>query len=495
VSAVAADAPRWRLSHGGVVRGGRAPGVTFLRGVPFAVAPEGPRRLALPIAHPGWAGERECSRAGPAAPQWPRGGQAVVGALDCLHLDVWMPDADAPAAGWPVLVWVHGGGFLRGSASEPLYAGATFARAGIVVVLLQYRLGMDGFMDFPGVPPNRGLHDIVAGLQWVQREVSGLGGDPARVTLAGQSAGAGAAACVASLPQAQRLFAQLLLQSPSVTAHTPEDAQRAREAVAALLAVPATAAALLAEPVGRVVQAVQQLAADPALRRARGLGPRHFFPLRPVIDGAVLCDTPVRALQRAWATGGAPRAVLVGANAEEMRLYHVTDGGLGMIADDEVRDFVRGMGLPVDPTCSTWAPTPGEAGERLSQLQSDAYYRAPARSLARAASASGAAAYLYEFTWRSPQCGGLLGAAHGVELPFVFGTQHTDMGRQLVGDAPPVSLATDMQAAWSRFVTMGDPAWPAYADVAPQVQRFDVPSAVVRLPRHDPRLAAWDALI
>ncbi|RYF82991.1 MAG: carboxylesterase, partial [Comamonadaceae bacterium] len=490
-------APRARLTHGGVARGVRSGSVAVYRGLPFALPPRGALRFAAPVPAPGWQGERDCSQPGPAAPQVPRGVTGTVqGDADCLHLSVWAPLAATPDAALPVMVWVHGGGFMRGSASEALYDGAAFARGGVVFVSLQYRLGMDGFMHFPGVPANRGLLDLQEGLRWVQREIGHFGGDPQRVTLFGQSAGAGAVACLMSMPAARGLFQQVALQSPSVTCHSLADAALSREAIAGVLQVPATQQALAAQPLPEVLRAVQCLAADAALRQRWGLGPRHFFPLRPVVDGDVLRQAPVAAMQQAWAGqgGGGLRGLLVGANAQEMRLYHVPTGAIGRFADADVQAFSTQMGLP-DRAVSTYARQLGtaHAGELLCQMQTDGYYRAPARQIARAGAASRQPTYLYAFDWQSPQWRGQLGAAHGVDLPFVFQTLDTPAGRELVGPAPPAALAPAMHGAWLRFARDGDPGWPAHTAQEPWHMRFNAGSRSELAPASDACLDLWDA--
>ncbi|WP_225782044.1 carboxylesterase/lipase family protein [Xenophilus sp. Marseille-Q4582] len=495
MNATPAEAALVRLSHGGRVRGQCTDGGVAYRGVPFAQPPTGALRFAPPLPAAGWRGERDCTQPGPAAPQVPRGNPgAVLGDPDCLRLNLWAPAGAAPGAALPVMVWVHGGGFMRGSASEPLYDGAAFARAGVVFVALQYRLGVDGFMHFPGVPANRGLLDLLEGLRWVRREIGNFGGDAGRVTLFGQSAGGGAVACLMGLPAARGLFQQAALQSPSITCHNLADAALAREAVAGLLGVPATLDALAGVPLPVLLRAVQRLSVDAALRVRWGLGPRHFFPLRPVVDGELLRAPPVAALRRAAAGQGAVRGVLVGANAQEMRLYHVPGGALDRFTLADARAFAAQMGLPPGAP-ERYAPERGaaHAGELLCRLQTDGYYRAPARQIARASEAAGRRTFFYEFDWHSPQWNGQLGAAHGVELPFVFRTLDTPAGRELAGPAPPAALAQAMHGAWLRFAREGDPGWPAYTARAPWQRRFDTVSHDECMPASEAGLDLWDA--
>src|SRR4051795_4741529 len=207
-----------RTRHG-ALQGRTADGVTAFKGVPYAAAPFGPRRFAGPEPSPSWDGVRDALAFGPTAPH---PGYAppyadllpdpVLPGEDCLNLNVWTPDAGA--AGLPVMVWIHGGAFVNGSGAVPTYDGSAFARDGVVLVTINYRLGVDGFLQFPDDgPANRGLLDQVAALRWVQDNIAAFGGDPARVTVGGESAGAMSVGCLLAMPSAEGLFAQAVLQS------------------------------------------------------------------------------------------------------------------------------------------------------------------------------------------------------------------------------------------------------------------------------------------
>ncbi|WCM94979.1 carboxylesterase family protein [Acidovorax sp. NCPPB 2350] len=464
-------APHVTLPHGGRLRGAWADGVRVFRGVRYARPPFGALRFEPPAAEPPWHGVRDATRFGPAFLQWPRAAGADAapsGAEDALTLNVWAPDAPLDAR-LPVMVWVHGGGFIRGAASDPLYDGASFARQGLVFVSIQYRLGVDGFALLPDAPANRGLLDQLEALRWVRDCIAAWGGDPGRVTVFGQSAGAGALACLMGMPASHGLFHRAALQSPSMACQTREEARVALGAIAALAGVAATRAALAAAPVAGLLRAVHRLAAEPALRRSHGMDSRHFFPLRPVVDGSCLAVDPLEAIARAWQARGTPLQVLVGHNAEEMRLYHVPGGGLERLTQDDLDGFLRDADLP--------APPPGGTpGERLCALQSRYYYGAPAQRLAELAGLHARSSHRYLFTWPSPQCAGRLGAAHGIDLPFVFDTLGSPTGQELAGPAPPRDLARRMHAAWTRFARDGDPGWPRHAGPAPWTEVFGAPA-------------------
>lgn len=492
--------PQVTLPHGGQLRGVWDQGVRVFRGVRYAQPPVGALRFATPVPAGPWAGLREAVTFAPMAPQLPRTAQAgtpPLGGADCLAVNVWAPPAE-PGARWPVMVWVHGGGFFRGAASDPLYDGASFARQGLVFVSLQYRLGVDGFLHFerdgeaegeaegggegggePGgaaAPANRGLLDQIAALKWVQDHIGAWGGDPAQVTVFGQSAGAGALACLLGMPASRGLFKRVILQSPSVACQALDEAAAVRRAVAALVGVAPRRAALAAAPIGAVLQAVHRLAADPGLRLQHGLGGRNFFPLRPVVDGQVLVAPPLQAMRQQWEVHPPQLDVLVGSNAHEMRLYHVPGGAIDRVSEAQVLAFAQEIGWSADALGAYRASLPPDQqppGELLVALQSDYYYRVPAQRIAALASERALSAHRYEFAWASPQWRGRLGAAHAVELPFVFANLHTAQGQEFTGAAPPAKLAQDMHQRWARFARLGDPGWERYAVAKPWVQVFD----------------------
>jgi para-nitrobenzyl esterase len=467
------------LPHGGRLRGAWQQGVRVFRGVRYAQAPIGAARFAAPRPAQPWAGLRDATTVAPMAPQLARSarvGDAPLGNSDCLLANIWAPPEE-PGVLRPVMVWIHGGGFFRGSASDPMYDGASFARQGIVFVALQYRLGIDGFLHFdsgddgPGAdgvtpPANRGLLDQLAALQWVQDHIHAWGGDAKQITVFGQSAGAGALVCLLGMPASQGLFQRVILQSPSVSCQTLEEAASVRHAIAHLLGTGACFEELSRAPQELVLHAVHRLANAPALRKELGLSARQFFPLRPVIDGAVLRAAPLQALEEHWRQQPPNLQVLVGSNAQEMRLYHVPGAGIERVTEAQVRDFAQDAGLTEAALASLRSLLPLNAsspGETLANLQSDYYYRVPAQRIAELAARHATSSHRYEFEWHSPQWAGRLGAAHGVELPFVFNALHSPQGQELTGAGAPAALAQEMHGSWASFARSGDPGWQRFA--------------------------------
>ncbi|MFB6712049.1 MULTISPECIES: carboxylesterase/lipase family protein [unclassified Streptomyces] len=458
----------------GPVRGG----ITGLTGsevrrflaVPYAAPPQGAGRFAPPRPHERWTGVRDALTPGPSAPQ-PR--RDAFGALDMspyfgpgwdrgddhLTVNVWAPrEADHS----PVMVFVHGGGFVAGSTSAALYDGAAFARDGVVLVTLNYRLGIAGFLDLPDVPANRGLLDVIAALRWVRSNIAAFGGDPGNVTLFGQSAGATIAGAVLATPAAAGLVKRAIVQSGSgLGAFSPEQAARVTRTAVSALGVAPTAAAFADVPDERLVEVVSELGGLD-LRTADRSDP--LMGLSPF--GLVLERQPAES----------PLAdvdLLVGTNAEEGNLYLAPQGGLATSTAEDVRSTAAAHGDagPLVAAHRDRHPAAGY-GEVRSAILGDALFGAGSRRLAEAHGR----AHVYEFAWRSLAIDGRLGAAHTVELPFVFdrlGLPALRGQRGLLGPAePPAALAEEMHATWVAFARTGDPGWPPFSRER-RIRRFD----------------------
>lgn len=459
----------------GAARGRLEDGVAVFRGLPYAAPPFGALRFAPPAPPRPWSGERDCSAFGATAPRPPY--PDALGALlpetpltlageDCLNLNVWTPDVHA--AGLPVLVWIHGGNFEHGSGSLPLYAGATFARDGVVTVTINYRLGVDGFARVPGAPDNRGLLDQIAALRWVQENIGAFGGDPARVTVAGESAGADSVAALCAMPTATGLFARAIVASGS--GHhglRPATAEKVTAAIAQALGVPATAQGLSAVPLealsaaqGRVTaEILTQTQKDPRSREWRDIVLDGMC-LEPVVDGNVLPARPYEVI----AAGRVPDVeLMVGSNDDEHGLFLTATGVSDVVDEATVRTVLDSRGAPPSAydAYDHLLARPGP-GQVLVAASTDWYFRVPALRLAEQWHATGRASYVYQFGWSSPAMGGRLGACHYTDVAFVFDTLSAAEGRALLGQDPPQVLADDVHAAWVAFVRDGDPGWPAY---------------------------------
>ncbi|MET9916300.1 carboxylesterase family protein [Streptomyces sp. NPDC006435] len=479
--------PQVETVHG-TVRGTLERGVRVFRGIPYAAAPVGARRFRAPEPPEPWEGVREAVAFGPTAPKRPYSPpldrllpDPDVPGEDCLNLNVWAPDpsSDPDRTGLPVLVWIHGGSLLHGSSAVPLYDGAAFARDGVVLVSVNYRLGVEGFGVFPDAPANRGLLDQLAALAWVRDNIAAFGGDPELVTVCGESAGAVSIAALLAAPRARGLFRRAVLQSGAPTALRPDDARRTTELVAKRLGVPATAAALAAVDPALLLDAQTGVTAG-----GSPLTGGNSFQI--VVDGDLLPHDPLEAL-----LDGAADDVdlLMGSNAEEYRLWFVPSGLTERLSRIGLRMALLKFGVPRATERAYRANRPGATpGELLGALATDLLLRVPLNRLADARTGAPGSTHVYEFGWPSPVL--RLGACHALEIGFVFDTLDRPDAIALAGADAPQELADAMHAAWVRFAACGDPGWPGWDAGRPVMGFGPGAPAVVHAPR-DEELRGW----
>lgn len=475
---------------GGRVRGLHQDGVQVFHGIPYAAAPVGAARFAAPGPAPTWHGVRDATRPGPTAPAPPRGG---FGGLDLSpvtgppppppptptrgdsYLTVTVTTPDPGAGGLPLLVFIHGGGLLSGTGQAALYDGRPFARNGVVLVTLNYRLGMPGWLSLPGAPENRGLLDVIAALRWVADNAPAFGGDPQRVTVAGQSAGAMIVATLLAAPPATGLFHRAISQSGNGLCAVPADHSLAvTRQLCATLGLPPRAEAFQGVDNARLAAALNALPpTGPAL--AGHLDPSlGSSPFKPVIDGVLLQQQPALALRTAGPDGPGPvtaRELLIGTTTDEAALYTVPSGAISSMSTRALDTIAaRRSARPQALLARYRTQLPGAGpGELATRLMTDLYLDG-SRALADAHSTlPGTRTFAYTFGWRSGAFGGRLGACHCVELPFVF--DRTDLPalygeHALLGPGRPdrdvAGLAARTHAAWVAFATHGDPGWQPY---------------------------------
>lgn len=455
----------------GAVRGLRQEdGTAAFLNIPYAAPPLGAGRFAPPEPHEPWDGVRDATVPGPNAPQserklgsidmapyfgtgWSRG-------EDYLTVNVWTPAV--AQSDLPVMVFVHGGGFVAGSTRSAMYDGSAFARDGVVLVTLNYRLGIAGFLDLPGAPANRGLLDVVAALRWVRENIAGFGGDPDNVTLFGQSAGATIVGGVLATAEAAGLFRRAIVQSGSgLGAFSTEQAARVTAAAAAALSIEPHVDAFADISDERLVEAASQLAGIDLRTET------HGDPLIGLSPFSLVLDTQPAASVAAGLAADVD--LLVGTNTEEGNLYLVPVGKYATSTAVDV-DEAAARSHP-DPArlVETYRKSRPEASyaELRSAIMADALFGAGSRALAGAHAAHPeSATYAYEFAWRSQALDGELGATHAVELPFVFDLadrpELIGPGALLGPDKPPADLADRVHETWIRFAATGDPGWDPY---------------------------------
>ena len=478
----------------GTIRGRHADGVRRFWAIPYAAPPYGANRFQAPAPPPSWDAIRDCTEFGPTAlkPQQPDVFEALlpdptIPGEDCLTVNVWTPDG---ARGLPVLVWVHGGGFMTGSSAVPIYDGSAFARHGVVVVTVNYRLGVDGFAAIPGAPANRGLLDVIAALEWVRDNIAAFGGDPARVTVAGQSAGAMAVITLLAMPASRGLLVRAIAQSGGGHhALTLATAERITAALCADLGVPCSVAGLAAVAPEPLFAAVEQLAArlpadpDPVWDELR----ERVLAFQPVIDGDSLPALPVQAVRDGAA---ADVGLLIGTNSDEFTLWSVPTGLADTIDDAALDAALAGFGLKPEARAVYEQARPAAAPDELySDLMTDWAFRIPA---VRVAEAHRGETYCYEFSWPSPLFGGRLRATHASEVAFSFDNLQVDWAVALRGDGAPQALADEVHGAFVAFIAVGDPGWGRYG-AAREVRNFGGSGQLEPDP-NGARRALWDGL-
>lgn len=433
VREASSDAPTAR-TQSGVVVGERAKGVTVFRGIPYAAAPVGERRWTAPSSAPAWQGVRSAQTFGPACPQPkvpPPFGVDGPTSEDCLFLNVWTP-AGPDAGELPVLVWIHGGAFLIGSGSQPIYDGSALARQGMVVVTLNYRMGALGFLNHHALQgqkdgsANFGLLDQLAALNWVQRNIAAFGGDPDNITVAGESAGGVSVQALMASPLGKGAFQHAIIQSGGGLSAMADArgaiALAAGEAWAGSVGAgpKATAADLRALPVEKIAQA-------------------RFISF-PSIDGKVLERNPAETFLRGEQ---ADVPLLIGANSWEASLTILDDAYAQMLlgnAYDGLLQSYRDRGL--DKT------------KARDQLRTDLFFVQPARYLA-GLHARRHPTWLYHFEMVPASMRGKQpGAAHGGELAYLFATPGSVFTSW---DGKDRAISEDVIGYWSRFVASGNP--------------------------------------
>ncbi|MFE7619911.1 carboxylesterase/lipase family protein [Streptomyces sp. NPDC057496] len=462
----------------GSVRGFRASAdVVAVLGIPYAAPPFGANRFREPLPVPPWTGVRECREFGPIAPQSARLPGAPVwspGDEDVLTVNVWTPAPDSGRL--PVLVWIHGGAYTFGSSAQPDFDGTVLARAGLVVVTLNHRIGFEGFGHVPADgetdhPDNRGLLDQVAALHWVRENIAVFGGDPDNVTIAGQSSGAASVACLMVMDRARGLFHRAIAHSPASPCYTREIAAATTREIAAAAGCPATPRGLASATPQALVAAADQVV--DRYRRDPASGSRHYDPslYAPVLDGDVLPTDPLTGM-----VAGATRDVdlLVCHTTEEYWLLDAVGSSAKVTTDEQLARFAEDFGLPDGLVAGYRAALPqAPALDVYLAVHSDLLFCEYGNRLAELHARAGGRAFLSRFDRRRTGPHGVVRAWHCADVPFAFGNLDDERLAFLIGGTPTPAdqaLARRMVRAWADFAATGTPGWPPVRDSPTEVK-------------------------
>ena len=484
----------------GTIQGKVKNDTLLFAGIPYAQAPLEGRRFRAPEPLAPFTETFQALKFSAAAPQIPSGGMTdsapVRWSEDCLYLNISAPTAvtqPKDPGGRAVMVWIHGGGYTSGQGAIPWYNGTRFARnKDIVVVSINYRLGALGFADLTHLGEEfatsniNGTLDQIAALTWVKQNISAFGGDPERITIAGESAGGFSVATLMACPEAAGLFHQAIPQSGAC--HHTLSQNAARTATDYFLQELGHDTAMTLEAVSvEDILAAQNATLGHFARGAGKINALGTFvsPFYPVHGHATLPKPPLEAL----ASGAsADVAVMTGSNADETTLWSSGDEDL-----DKLERTVAGY--QAETALAVYRGTRPNADTRdlLVALTTDHMFRIPAIRMAEARQ-SAAPTFMYEFTWQSRAFDGALGATHSLEIPFAFDNLDQAGVSLFLGPGPtPQALADTMHQAWSDFIKTGNPGWPRYDLVTRATMIFDDTSELAQDPKAEER-KAWDGL-
>lgn len=481
-----AGAPVTVKTHDGVLRGEQMGGVNVFKGAPFAAPPVAALRFRHPERVRPWTGERDATRFAAAAMQ--SGGVGVAKSEDCLYLNVWAPQSKGPH---PVYMWIHGGGFTGGWSFASMFDGTELAQAGIVCITVAYRLGVFGFLDLePALgesyagSANNALRDLIAALEWVRENVEAFGGDPERVTIGGESAGAKLSDILLGTPAARALFHQAISESGGAERVWPRMASMAvtEGFMKAWRDTTGQEASALATADAELIIAVQD--------KFTKEWPQHF-PLRVEIDGELL---PVKPVDTIAAGSGQGKRLLIGTNRDESAAFlgphpehnpGAADlGNLSLARFDEV--FAKYPKI---------YPELSEEELRIRAATAEEYW-VPSVRVADAQMKSGGSAWMYRLDF-AETTGWLKGYAfHSLDTKLVWDRPSATVENS----AAEAILSSEMYGAWKAFIRgespagAGMPEWPEYNSAMRPTMIFDIHSHVETRPQ-EPELRLWDGVL
>lgn len=450
----------------GKIEGYSEKGIDIFKGIPYAEPPIGEFRFAPPREKESWEGVLDATQYGPRAIQgytqlenfFPLKG--IDSEADCLTLNIWTPSCDSEKR--PVMMWIHGGAYIFGTGSNPIYDGSILAKRGnIVIVTINYRLGAFGFLSLPGAAPNAGILDQVEALKWINKNIEDFGGDPSNVTIFGESAGGGSVCALLAMPSTKGLVHHAISQSGALVTAKPNKKMPG----------------LLMQELGiengdinslRRVSAEKLIEAQNAiLARAAKESTFGALAFRPSVDGDSL---PVPPLEPLLNGAGKDVDLLLGCNQHETTIFFYFQYQSNKVEIEKLRKeisrFFTGVGVN-DERASNYVKTyenirnisfSEEPLEILNVIVTDLAFRIPGIRFAETHSTQNRNTYMYLFTWPSPAFKGVLGSCHMVELPFVFGNLDVPRAAFFFGSGPAAeTLSQRMMDSWIAFAHTGNP--------------------------------------
>lgn len=486
-AAEAAKTPVVTLKKGRI-RGTVSQFAQVFRGIPCGKDPYAPERRFMPPEEvDAWEGVRECVTPADIPLQVSRDKPVrMIGGPSALSVNVWTPRSAAPGAKLPVMVWIPGGGSMNCDNNDPRFDGESFARDGVILVTLNYRVNLDGFLKLKGAAGNLGIRDMLFGLTWVHENIAAFGGDPKQVTVFGQSAGATHITSLIASPKSKGLFQRAILQSPSAVAQwdSAEQADKVAARIAAHYGIEPTREAFCALARDRMPEfkpLAGKLAQDPEWHRfTRG----NVSLFKPYVDNDIIPVKPADAVLAGAANG---IEVLMGCTREEWRHYIVPSGAISRMDSKPADMIVRTLGLPTDaPARYKEHYKLATDGDVFGRMQSDLIFRMPCnRVLENLARAGNRNVWAYSFDWRSPvqgKSGAVIGAAHSCDVPFVFETLYTKRSIGSNGPEAPVALSKQMHDAWVSFAKGQGAPWARFNLETRTTMCFDTVSKTVNDP-------------
>ena len=490
----------------GKLRGAVAGGIHAFKGIPYGAATGGANRFRPPQPVAPWARTRDALDYRGRAPQSPAQAKrrsemdGILGPLDttpetedCLSLNVWTPGLDGKR---PVMVWLHGGAFAYGSGNRAVTEGANLARRGdVVVVSVNHRLNICGYLHLEDIggarfagSGNAGSLDMIAALEWIRDNIARFGGDPACVTIFGESGGGGKVSALLVMPAAKGLFHRAAIQSgAAVRFTTRERANALADAVAKRLGgVDKLADVPLAALLGAIIPASKAAGA-----RAYPLLDRYDF--GPVVDGMVVAQHPA---EPSTSPLGDAVPLMIGGTAREASLFLDDDAVWHRtLTEEQLRERVAAVAGPDTAAAlalySERMPGTSPADRLIAALTGSNFSVRTWLYAERRAARGGAPIYHYSLEWASPFAGGRMGAHHAMDLPFVFDTTEVPLSTKGADGAP--ELAAAMSASWAAFARTGSPAnpaipaWPAYTPATRATMLFDARCRAVDDPLREAR--------